>query len=162
MLPGRRRSVVMSSWLPVVVAGFGAVSHWSAAAALAQEDELVIRVAREDTAFDSRPSRGAELTAILAIAIAPDGRVFAPQPREGLLRIFYADGKFIGVRGRPGEGPGEFRRMSGIGFVGDTLWVSDNALRRVSLFSSTRRHLRTVSWATLLGPARHLRIRGFA
>lgn len=101
--------------------------------------------------FDSRHSRDAELTATPAIVIAPDGQLIASQPQEGLLRLFTAGGEFTGVRGRPGEGPGEFRRMSTLGFIDDTLWVSDNALRRVSLFTSTGQHLRTVSWTTLLG-----------
>lgn len=153
MLPGRRRCIAMKMtfWIPVVVAGSIVVSHWSAEAALAQADGLDVRVAREDLVFDSHRSREAELTATPTIVIAPDGQLIALQPRESLLRVFSAGGEFTDVRGRPGEGPGEFRRMSALGFVGDTLWVSDNALRRVSLFSSTGQHLRTVSWTTLLG-----------
>ena len=41
-----------------------------------------------------------------------------------------------GVVGRDGEGPGEFRRPNYAGWNGDTLWVSDQGLMRITLVSA--------------------------
>ena len=47
--------------------------------------------------------------------------------------------------GRSGEGPGEFRGVSSIGWLGDTVWVSDYRLPRVQLFLETGKFLRTIT-----------------
>jgi hypothetical protein len=39
------------------------------------------------------------------------------------------------VFGRAGEGPGEFRNVANIGWLGDTLWVSEHSRRRLTLIS---------------------------
>jgi hypothetical protein len=37
--------------------------------------------------------------------------------------------------GRRGNGPGEYQRITALGLLGDTLWVSDDGTRRISLMS---------------------------
>lgn len=109
-----------------------------------------VRVAVEDRSFAADRSAASELTATPALAVSPRNDVVVLQPQENVVRIFDGDGSFIGVRGRTGSGPGEFRRPIRLGFVGDTLWVLDGVLRRVSLFSASWKHLETSAWASLL------------
>jgi hypothetical protein len=62
-----------------------------------------------------------------------DGRIAVMNAGSGQLRIYAADGTFISSHGRPGAGPGEFRRASRMHVKGDTLVVYDDGLRRLSL-----------------------------
>ncbi len=43
-------------------------------------------------------------------------------------------GNWLGIIGAGGDGPGEFRRPTDMGWLSDTLWVSDLALGRLTLF----------------------------
>lgn len=62
----------------------------------------------------------------------PDGRIAAGLPVEGVVRWFGPDGKKLGDFGRRGEGPGEFRAPLQGGRAGDTLWVLDRQLGRLT------------------------------
>jgi hypothetical protein len=48
------------------------------------------------------------------------------------IRIFDARGRSIASFGRTGEGPGEFRRIDWMGQAGDTAWIYDSGLQRIS------------------------------
>jgi hypothetical protein len=52
--------------------------------------------------------------------------------------------------GRHGRGPGQFRRISGVGFVGDTIWASDTETRRTTFFTPEGQLLRIESNLTYL------------
>lgn len=65
-----------------------------------------------------------------------EGRVLAPQVREGRGRVRSV--------GRAGSGPGEFESLGRMGWLGDTLWVSDFRTARVQFFSDTGAYLRGV------------------
>lgn len=64
----------------------------------------------------------------------PDGRIAGGSVIDGTIRWFDAKGQALGSSGRRGEGPGEFSVMGAAGRLGDTLWVLDGALSRVTLF----------------------------
>lgn len=66
--------------------------------------------------------------------VVRDGTVFILQPRDQTVRVFADTGTFLRTIGQEGEGPGEFLGPSTLGFLGDTLWVGDSRLRRVTLF----------------------------
>lgn len=68
------------------------------------------------------------------IVVGEAGNVAVAQPTD--LRVLYLDGTGQVVRslGRKGEGPGEFRRISNIGFSGRAIWVEDNLTRRITSF----------------------------
>ena len=70
----------------------------------------------------------------LGLARASDGTLLVPQPAESVMRIFESAGRFLKLVGHPGDGPGEFRHIGRYGWTGDTLWVIDDARRRVSYF----------------------------
>jgi hypothetical protein len=69
-------------------------------------------------------------------AVLSDGRLLVADERTGLVRMFGPFGDFLGQVGSPGEGPGEFRAPASLNVVrGDSIWIWDRALWRMSLFS---------------------------
>ena len=75
-----------------------------------------------------------ELNPIREITIGPDGSIYVTQAGDQALRVFDAQGKYLRTIGRKGEGPGEFTGLGGVGFIGDTLYVTDFRQRRITLF----------------------------
>jgi hypothetical protein len=75
------------------------------------------------------------------------------------IRWFDSTGAFVRSVGRHGEGPGEFNRIAALlRGLADTVFVWDQRLQRVSVFSPSGTHVRTVRrtsteypWATPLG-----------
>ncbi len=65
------------------------------------------------------------LTAIERLAVLPDGRMATSHPQEAIVRVFDPSGRLIKTVGRRGDGPGEFRTIRQVGYVGDKLWVED-------------------------------------
>lgn len=100
---------------------------------------------RSDLRIGSADDPDYSLTYVADLEIGSDGSVFVSQPQDRTIRVFDRRGRFLRTIGRAGEGPGEFRHVSQIGWIGDTLWVSDAVLRRVSFFGrggNLRRTLR--------------------
>lgn len=73
---------------------------------------------------------------------------FASWPDKQLL-VVSNNGSHTRAVGRAGDGPGEFRGPTAVGFVGDTLWVADDASRRITYFVDTKKPLRTSSFREL-------------
>lgn len=82
---------------------------------------------------------------ISGVTVSPDRQLlYVAQRQEGGIRVFDAEsGKFIKTIGRAGEGPGEFRYLTSIGWRADTLYATDFLLDRVVLFSPNGDHVRT-------------------
>lgn len=73
------------------------------------------------------------------------------------VRFFSSDGRLEGSFGRPGEGPGEFQRIETMGrLVGDTIWVHDLNLRRLTLFTAPEGEAQVIS----LVPPQRARVAG--
>lgn len=66
--------------------------------------------------------------------IGPDGDVYVAQSQAHLVRVFDAEGTFVRDWGQEGEGPGEFKRLGRLGFLGDSLWVADSGSGRINFF----------------------------
>lgn len=81
------------------------------------------------------------LSSVHSVRVSSSGRIAVLQPQDGEIRFFSHDGKPEGRFGRPGEGPGEFRRMTTAGWIGDTLWVADPVTARITLVSGSSRTL---------------------
>ncbi len=77
--------------------------------------------------------------------------MYTLHPMENQVRVHSASGQFVGTIGRPGEGPGEFKSVGVMGWVGDTLWVLDFGLYRYSYFSPDGEFLRSVTVPVDLG-----------
>lgn len=72
------------------------------------------------------------------IAVDKSGRVFvAPTALKGTqtIYVFDSDGKYLKSVGRPGRGPGEFVRVTNIEVQSEKLYVYDEMLFRLTIFS---------------------------
>ena len=83
---------------------------------------------------------GPILAGVQQVAIGRDQAVYIGDA-TGVVRLFEADGRLTRSFGRSGQRSGEFVQLSSIGWLGDTLWVIDDALRRVTFFEPTGRLL---------------------
>ncbi|MGE3414072.1 MAG: hypothetical protein AB7L91_17840 [Dehalococcoidia bacterium] len=81
------------------------------------------------------------------VAVSAAGRVAVTQPRDGNVLIFPPTGEPV-VFGRRGGGPGEFRAYSELGWRGDSLWIADGALKRVTVLGPDGAVLRTIPYPT--------------
>lgn len=99
--------------------------------------------------LDPELSIGRERPAEYALSWIPDlsvdasGSIYVAQPEDGGVRVFDAAGRYLRRIGHPGEGPGEFRSIGALGWVGDTLWITDPRLGRVTVVPPTSGSLRT-------------------
>ena len=75
----------------------------------------------------------ADLVPVTWLGVSPAGNIALIQWQDHNVRFFDPSGAPIGSFGSDGEGPGEFRRPIRGGWLGDTLWVSDTQLNRVTL-----------------------------
>lgn len=89
------------------------------------------------------------LTEVGGISIGPNGTIFVAQPREHNIKVYDSSGRFLQILGRQGGGPGEFSSILQMGWLADTLWVTDPAASRVSKFS---RQGQVISTQRIEGP----------
>jgi hypothetical protein len=80
---------------------------------------------------------------VSAVAVGPKEQIVVLVPSEMQFRVYDSSGKKLGTFGRLGSGPGEFRSPTTPGWVGDTIWIYDVQLRRVSWFGPDLKLLRT-------------------
>ena len=90
------------------------------------------------------------VSSIGAVRVHPSGRIYVLETDARQVRIFSADGRLVRTTGRRGQGPGEFENPSGMGFLGDTVWVTDT--RRMTLLSADGDLLTTSSTPRLRVP----------
>lgn len=72
------------------------------------------------------------------MVVARNGDILISQPNASRIAVFSQSGARKPSIGRNGERHGEFRNVSTIGFVGDSLWALDPALRRSRATSRVR------------------------
>lgn len=83
-----------------------------------------------------------EFDLISGIARFADGRI-AVSDRSAEVRIFNIEGEYETTWGRKGDGPGEFRLISGLAVLHDTLAALD-AVTGLALFSPAGEYVRTI------------------
>ena len=76
------------------------------------------------------------------LQLDPSGRLYL-RGGDPHVAVLDPDGGFVRYIGGEGEGPGEFTRLGGFGFVGDTVWLQHSTLLHISYFDSTGAHIRT-------------------
>lgn len=70
------------------------------------------------------------------VAVDKDGDVYVTDTLNNRVQIFDADGKFISMFGKNGDGPGYLARPKGIAVDGDGhIWVMDAVQQRVQVFN---------------------------
>ncbi len=106
-----------------------AVASWLATAATPPLDaQLPVPTVgvREEIRIQSTDSvPGMLLAGVEDLAVLPDGRIVTTHRREQVVRVFDPNGSLIKVVGRRGDGPGEFRSIRQVGYVGNRIWVED-------------------------------------
>jgi hypothetical protein len=93
------------------------------------------------------------LTHMPMIVVADDGRMFVPQPQENVVRVFDRNGRRLHDLGRFGSGPGEFRSVHPVTLAGDSIWVADSRLGRLTKLHVDGTLLETVTWPGQSGPS---------
>jgi hypothetical protein len=88
------------------------------------------------------------LTRVSRVAFGPDSLLYIAQSAEHEIRAYGLDGTLRRRIGREGEGPGEFRSITAMMFVHDTMYVSDSGLRRVSTFDRDGNPIDSFLWAS--------------
>ncbi|HTB96836.1 MAG TPA: SMP-30/gluconolactonase/LRE family protein [Terracidiphilus sp.] len=69
------------------------------------------------------------------VALDSDGNVYVTDTLNNRVEIFDADGNFISLFGKHGDGPGYFARPKGIAVDGDGhIWVADEMQDRLQVF----------------------------
>lgn len=72
---------------------------------------------------------------IAGVDVDRDGLTYVLERTDREIRVYDREGRRVGTIGGPGQGPGEFERPSLFGVLGDTVWVNDSGLDRLTLFS---------------------------
>lgn len=86
------------------------------------------------------------LSRVGQVLIGPDSTLVVSQPTARLILVYDWRGQLVRQIGQSGEGPGEFGAIRAIGILGDTLYVSDHALDRVSYFDLEGEFVRSRGW----------------
>ena len=77
-----------------------------------------------------------EFGRVNSAALGPDDAVFVADGFNREVRVFGLDGVHRGTFGRNGDGPGEFRSLYSVAWVGDRLLTLDSSLGRIGEFSA--------------------------
>jgi len=86
-----------------------------------------------------------EFTSVLGVVRLTDGRIVVHENRASELRLFNAEGRFVRLMARAGEGPGEIRGGGVPQWLeGDTLAITDQQ-RRTGFFSPEGDFVRQVT-----------------
>lgn len=86
-----------------------------------------------------------DLLRVRAGTVLPSGEIALLSAGHQELRIYSARGEWLRTFGRMGDGPGEFRGPGELVAAGDTLFVTDGMLGRLSAFSTADGFL--TSWS---------------
>ena len=78
------------------------------------------------------------------LLVNDSGWIIIPDQQIPALRVHAPDGSRGTTIGRSGRGPGEFQVITQVGWRGDTAWVYDPRLRRISIISPELEVARTV------------------
>jgi hypothetical protein len=94
-----------------------------------------------------------QLFQVVDAARLSDGRIVVADGSSHELRFYDERGAYVSATGRQGEGPGEFRGISGLEVGGDdSIYVFDRSSRRVSIFDARGGFARDIGVPLALAP----------
>jgi hypothetical protein len=97
----------------------------------------------------------AEFGSVRSVMSDEDGRLYVADAHALEIRIFEADGRFVGALGRKGGGPGELEGLHGTAWLtSDTMVVADYGNARLVLMDRQGRHLGQWPWLRITGSIR--------
>ncbi len=99
---------------------------------LDSEPDAEIKFVREQVFTDSDDVL---IGNIVGIVVDEQGRVFIADNQQHSILVFDADGNFVATIGRKGQGPGEFQDINAITANSNRLYIFDDTLKRISVFS---------------------------
>jgi hypothetical protein len=79
---------------------------------------------------------------VFRLRVGPHGQIAVFVSQDQSLRLYDSTGRKIASFGRKGAGPGESRAVNAISFKGDTAWLYDNALKRLTFVTPGGKLLR--------------------
>lgn len=89
--------------------------------------------------------RGHDLLGVVGASRLSDGSIAVATAGTSGLRFYAPDGTWQFTAGRPGDGPGEFRRLEAmVPYRGDSLATWDGRLARITLYDSRGRPGRSI------------------
>lgn len=97
-----------------------------------------------------------QLHRVRAGELLPDGRIVVADGGSHQVRVFDTEGRFLFASGEEGDGPGQWRKLSGLVHLGgDSLAVHDDRLRRTGFLS-----VEDGAWLGEADPERAAALRG--
>jgi hypothetical protein len=97
----------------------------------------------------------AEFGNVRSVISDEDGRLYVADAHAMEIRVFEADGRFVGALGRKGGGPSEIEGLHGTAWLTpDTMVVADYGNARLALMDRQGRQLGQWPWVAITGPAR--------
>lgn len=81
---------------------------------------------------------------VTGVAVGEDGRIYVGDTQALEVRVFSPDGAYLTRFGRDGEGPGEFRNISGVAPAPGGIAVLDGRLARVTVFTTHGEPVRSI------------------
>lgn len=85
-----------------------------------------------------------------SVLVGPQGQMVVTLFTDQQVRFYDAAGKRYATFGRKGSGPAEFQRMTRSGWTGDTVWIYDSSLRRMTYISLAGKLIRSAPLADAL------------
>lgn len=145
---GRRPRSALTRTVPLILALRGlmplSAEAQSALPAVSIVEDLRLDAERED------------FPVVSSVFVGPRRQIVVPIAMDMQLRIYDSTGRRVAVVGRRGGGPGEFGSWGSMGWILDTLWISDYVQGRTTFVGPDRRTVRTERFlgGTVAGVAR--------
>ena len=94
---------------------------------------------------------------INSVVLDAVGQVYVADGLALEIRVFDTAGRSVRSFGRSGQGPGEFRELYSLAFMGDSLLALDARNARITVWSRAGAPIGTWPWLPLSGPSRFVR-----
>jgi hypothetical protein len=101
---------------------------------------------------------GDRFARVVSVVADSAGDLYVADGPDHRIHVFGPDGRLLRSMGRRGAGPGEFRDLYSLAWVGDTLAALDPGNARVTLFTRDARPVGTWRTQALSGDARVVRL----
>jgi len=86
------------------------------------------------------------------VVITSNGTAVVSESDEPVLKVFSRDGRSVRTWGRRGDGPGEFREVTGLLSSGDSVWAYDGSHRRGTFYRNNGALGKEVTFAQRSAP----------